>query len=122
MKYYLGLTTSLFGCYSTNATAHNLQQDIDLFFSTAFGNIVFFALLILLMLWLLLPLAVFGLKRKIRILIRQSSETNALLAGIKNELAGLNAVDIEEEYGEPADKARAQQDTIDLYEQIRFDS
>lgn len=110
----------LISCRAATAGTDSVRHEIDVFFSTGVGNIVFILLLLLAMLWLLLPLAVFGLKRKLREVIRENRETNRLLAEIKGELTAISDDESMAEYPAQAAKS-ADQNMAELYDQIRFD-
>ena len=124
MKYvFLFVSLALFmliSCRVAAAGTDSVRHEIEVFFSTGVGNLVFILLLLLFMLWLLLPLAVFGLKRKLREVIRENRETNRLLAEIRNELTAISADEATASYPEQAPKA-ADQNMAELYDQIRFD-
>lgn len=111
---------ALISCRAAVAGTDSVRHDIEVFFSTAVGNIVFILLLLLFMLWLLLPLAIFGLKRKIREVVRENRETNRLLAEIRDELATISEEEAVAAYPEQAPKS-ADQNMAELYDQIRFD-
>ena len=110
----------LISCRVAAAGTDSVRHEIEVFFSTGVGNLVFILLLLLFMLWLLLPLAVFGLKRKLREVIRENRETNRLLADIKGELTAISEAETVTEFAAQAPKA-ADQNMAELYEQIRFD-
>ena len=142
--------------YSTAAAdAESIRHEVEVFlfklFSTGIGSIVSIILLLLFLLWLLLPLAVFGLKSKLKQLTREASETNRILADIKgtykiraennesNEiLAHINETnkilaDIRDELsvlkeeesptanGEQSKTTVYEEDAEDLYDQIKYD-
>ncbi len=64
------------------ADPQSIRQEIEVFLSSGIGNIVSIILLLLFMLWLLLPLAIFGLKSKLNRLRSETRETNRMLADI----------------------------------------
>ena len=110
----------LISCRAAAAGTDSVRHEIEVFFSTGVGNIVFILLLLLFMLWLLLPLAVFGLKRKLREVIRENRETNRLLAEIRDQLTAISEDETMAAYPEQRPKT-ADQNMAELYEQIRFD-
>jgi hypothetical protein len=117
------LTVSLLVLISSRAVfagTDSFRHDIEVFFSTGMGNIVFILLLLLIMLWLLLPLAVFGQKRKMREIIRQTRKTNRLLTKIREQLRAISEDETMEPDTEQAQKS-ADPDMAELYDQIRFD-
>ena len=65
------------------ADAESFRHEIEVFFSSGIGNVVSIILLLLFLLWLLLPLAVFGLKSRLKKLSAETRETNAVLAEIR---------------------------------------
>lgn len=75
------------------ADGQDIQAEAQLFFSSDVGRIVSVILLLLLLLWLILPLAVFGIKRKLNNLIRQNTESNKLLAEIKGQVDSFSLED-----------------------------
>lgn len=106
---------------AASAASQGMRREIEIFLSTGFGNLVFIIVAILLLLWLLLPLAVFGLKAKLKTVINETRETNRLLTDIKNELAMIDAEATSTEDAEPHGKIDHKNATEDLYEEIRFD-
>lgn len=112
INYFSGALLTLVTYSATAADAHSVRQEIELFFSSDVGNIVLIILMLLFLLWLLLPLAVFGLKRKLNNLIRENKNltgenktTNKILAEIRDELAVVNAKENATDYTEQAEKA-----------------
>ena len=103
------------------AAAHSIRHEIDGFLATGIGNIVFVILLLLLLLWLFLPLAIFGLKSRLKRLIRETRETNEILADIRNELAAVASEDTSADTNAFPAKGTDNYATTDLYEEIRFD-
>ncbi|UCB55008.1 MAG: hypothetical protein JSW45_00240 [Thiotrichales bacterium] len=65
------------------ADAESFRHEIEVFFSSGVGSVVSIILLLLFLLWLLLPLAVFGLKSRLKQLTAESRETNRVLAEIR---------------------------------------
>jgi hypothetical protein len=120
IKYYFGALLTLVSDRAA-AEAHSIQHEIEVFFSSGVGSIVFIFLLLLLLLLLLLPLAVFGLKRKLKDVIRESQKTNKILADIQRELATLSTEETPQAYTEQSERAVGDKVTADLYDQIKFD-
>lgn len=151
IKYFIVALLMLVSFSAAAADAHSMRHEIAVFLSTGVGSIVSIILLLLFLLWLLLPLAVFGLKSKLKQLTREASETNRTLADIKetykiraennetNEiLAHINETnkilaDIRDELSvlneEETPTANTEQskttvyedDEADLYDQIKYD-
>lgn len=121
IKYYIGASFALIPYYAAAADVHSIRHEIDLFFSSGVGGIVSIILLLLLLLWLLLPLAVFGLKRKLKDVIKESRETNKLLAEIKNVLTVVSAEETREAYTEQPESAANEQKTANQYDEVRYD-
>jgi hypothetical protein len=151
IKYIIVALLVLFSYSTAAADTESIRHEIEVFLSTGIGSIVSFILLFLFMLWLLLPLAVFGIKSKLKQLTRENGETNRLLADIKetysiriennesNEiLAHINETnkilaDIRDELSvlkeEESPEANSEQskttvyeeDAGDLYDQIKYD-
>jgi hypothetical protein len=124
MKYVFShISMALLTLVSFNAAAADsgsYRHELDVFLSTGLGQLVFVLLLLLLMLWLLLPLALFGLKRKIKDVIRETRQTNELLTEIKDVLAAISEEETTETYTKPTGKS-TDEDIVDLYNQIKFD-
>ena len=79
---------------AAGADAESIQNEIGTFFSSGLGSVVFALLLLLALLWLLLPLAVYGLKSKLKYLIEQNTKTNRILTGLRNDFTALNVGEI----------------------------
>lgn len=120
IKYYYGVSLTLVSCNAA-ADTRSIQHELEIFFSSGVGSIVFVLLLLLVLLWLLLPLAVFGLKRRLKDLIRESQETNRILADIRGELAALSAEETAEFYAEQHRNIADEKIPSDLYSEIKFD-
>ena len=73
------------------AQAESIRHEIEVFFSSGIGTVVSIILFFLLLLWLLLPLAVFGLKSRLREIARESSQANSALAELKETVKALGA-------------------------------
>jgi hypothetical protein len=124
IKYTSGVPFALASCGALAADSHGIRHEIDVFFSGGVGNIVFVILLILLLLWLLLPLAVFGLKSRLRDIVRQNRETNRILSDIRRELAALSSqarIDTDDTYTEQPAKPADEERTVEAYNEIKFD-
>ena len=151
IKYFIVALLVLVSYSTAAADTESIQHEIEVFLSTGIGSIVSFILLLIFLLWLLLPLAVFGLKSKLKQLTRETGETNRILADFKetysirtennesNEiLAHINETnkilaDIRDELSvlkeEESPTANAEQskttvyeeDAADLYDQIKYD-
>lgn len=119
-RLYTGALLAQASCSTSAADAYSIRHEIDVFFSSGIGSIVFIVLMLLLLLWLLLPLALFGLKSKIKGLIRENRETNRLLTDIRNQLAALSVED-DEAYADPPQSTANRSSTADLYNEIKFD-
>ncbi|MBT8438440.1 MAG: hypothetical protein KJO91_01850 [Gammaproteobacteria bacterium] len=107
--------------HAAGADTHSIQHEIEVFLSTGVGTFVFILLSLLFLLWLLLPLAVFGLKSRLKTLIRESRETNSILADIRNELAAIEAENSDMDTNVSPAKTTDRQNPQELYEEIRFD-
>jgi len=151
IKYFIVALLMLVSYSTAAADAESIRHEIEVFLSTGIGSIVSIILLLLFLLWLLLPLAVFGLKSKLKQLTMEASETNRILADIKgtykiraennesNEiLAHINETnkilaDIRDELsvlkeeesptanGEQSKTTVYEEDAGDLYDQIKYD-
>ena len=151
IKYFIVALLVLVSYSTAAADTESIQHEIEVFLSTGIGSIVSFILLLIFLLWLLLPLAVFGLKSKLKQLTRETGETNRILADIKetysirtenNESNGILAhinetnkilADIrdelsvlkEEEFSEAnSEQSKTtvyEEDAGDLYDQIKYD-
>lgn len=64
------------------ADTEHIRHEIEVFLSSGIGSMVSIILLVLFLLWLLLPLAVFGLKTRIKQLSSETRETNRMLAEV----------------------------------------
>ena len=82
IRYSIGALLVLLPYSAMAVDAENIRKEIEVFFSSEVGNIVSIVLLFLFLLWLLLPLAVFGLKSKLKKLTRETRESNRMLADI----------------------------------------
>jgi len=89
IKYYFAALLAIASFSAAGADADSIQNEIETFFSSGLGSIVFVLLLLLALLWLLLPLAVFGLKSKLKYLIEENTRTNRILTGLRNDFAAL---------------------------------
>jgi hypothetical protein len=119
-KYYYLVPLTLVSC-SVAADTHSFRHEIEVFFSSGVGSIAFVLLLFLILLWLMLPLAVFGLKRRLKDLIRESQETNRMLAEIRDELAVLSADETTGINAEQPGYVDDEKISADLYSEIKFD-
>ena len=81
-RYATGMLLLLGPCCALASNIESMRREVETFFSTGVGNIVSIVLLLLLLLWLLLPLAIFGLKSRVRQLARETRESNRMLADI----------------------------------------
>ena len=82
---FRGIAIAWLAAFSFTAIAEeaeSIRQEIEVFLSSGIGNVVSIILLLLFMLWLLLPLAIFGLKSKLNKLRSETRETNRMLADI----------------------------------------
>jgi len=121
ITYFFGALLASISFSAAGANANSIRHEIEVFFSSGVGSIVFVLLLLLFLLWLLLPLAVFGLKRGLKDVIRESRETNRILADIRDELAALSAEETTQAYTEQSEAVVEKEIAADLYDQIKFD-
>lgn len=151
INYFIVAFAMLVSCSAAAAEAESIRHEIEVFLNTGVGGIVTIILLLLLLMWLLLPLAVFGLKGKLKQLSMEARETNRKLAEIKqvyksgaendgtNELlAYINETNkiladirdelsvLKEEDASEADTGQSkttvyEEDAGDLYDQIKYD-
>ena len=94
IRYYFAALLALTSFSVAGANADSIQNEIEAFFSSGLGSIVFALLLLLALLWLLLPLAVFGLKSKLKYLIEENTKTNRILTELRNDFAALTVEEI----------------------------
>jgi hypothetical protein len=94
IQYYLAALLAMASFSVAGANADSVQNEIETFFSSGLGIIVFVLLLLLALLWLLLPLAVFGLKSKLKYLIEENTKTNRILTELRNDFAALTVEEI----------------------------
>ncbi len=94
VQYYLVALLVIVSCNAAGADADSIQNEIETFFSSGLGIVVFVLLLFLALLWLLLPLAVFGLKSKLKYLIEENTRTNRILTELRNDFAALTVEEI----------------------------
>ncbi len=151
IKSCFGALLLLASCRVTAADAESVRHEIEVFLSSGVGNVVSFILLLLFLLWLLLPLALFGLKSRLKQLTREARETNKalaeiretnkafiesnetdeilahidktnrILADIRDELSVLNEEEEPVAEMEPTRKTVVVEDTADLYDEIKYD-
>lgn len=93
-QYYLAALLAMVSFSAAGADAESIQNEIETFLSSGLGIVVFALLLLLALLWLLLPLAVFGLKGKLRYLIEENTKTNRILTELRNDFTALNVEEI----------------------------
>ena len=94
IQYYLAALLAMASFSAAGADAESIQSEIETFLSSGLGIVVFALLLLLALLWLLLPLAVFGLKGKLKYLIEENTKTNRILTGLRNDFTALNVEEI----------------------------
>jgi len=94
IQYYLVALLAMASFSAAGADADSIQNEIETFFSSGLGSVVFALLLLLALLWLLLPLAVFGLKSKLKYLIEENTKTNRILTELRNGFAALTVEEI----------------------------
>ena len=94
IQYSLVALLAMASFSAAGADAKSIQNEIGTFFSSGFGSAVFALLLLLALLWLLLPLAVFGLKSKLKYLIEENTKTNRILTGLRNDFTALTLEEI----------------------------
>lgn len=120
IKLYSGVVLCLDSAKAVAAEPSSIQHDIEVFFSSGAGMIILILLLFLLLLWLLLPLAVFGLKSRLKEIVREQQETNRMLSDIKNELAAVSEDDTQQagigQYQNPGNE----RPTMETYKEMRY--
>lgn len=94
IQYYLAALLAMASFSAAGADADSIQNEIGTFLSSGLGIVVFALLLILALLWLLLPLAVFGLKGKLKYLTEENTKTNRILTQLRNDFTALNVEEI----------------------------
>lgn len=82
IRYACGMLFAVVSCSAAAADAESIRHELEIFLSSGIGSVVSIVLLLLFLMWLVLPLAVFGLKTRIRRLTREVSESNRMLADI----------------------------------------
>jgi hypothetical protein len=90
---YIGIFLALISFSVSGADTYSIQHDVEVFFSSGLGIVVLIFLMLLFLLWILLPFAVFGLKSKLKDIIWENRETNKILSDIRDELATLKSDD-----------------------------
>ena len=151
IKYFIVALLMLVSYSTVAADTESIRHEIEVFLSSGTGSIVSFILLLLFLLWLLLPLAIYGLKSKLKQLTREASETNRMLADIKeiykirtdnnesneilahisetnkiladirDELSVLNEEESPTANAEQSKTTVYEEDAGDLYDQIKYD-
>ena len=151
IKYVYGVLLVAVSPGAAAADAESIRHEIEIFLSSGVGGIVSIILLLLFLLWLILPLAVFGLKSKVRRLtseIRESNrmladimasnkalaetsdtgelrdqleETNRILADIREELSVLNDDDEPEVSPEQQGAVVREEGATDYYDEIKYE-
>ena len=94
IQYYFAALLAIVPFNAAGANAESIHNEIETFFSSGLGSIVFVLLLLLALLWLLLPLAVFGLKNKLKHLIEENTRTNRILTELRKDFAALTVEEI----------------------------
>lgn len=94
IQYYFAALLVIASFTAAGADVDSIQNEIETFFSSGLGIVVFVLLLFLALLWLLLPLAVFGLKGKLKYLIEENTRTNRILTELRNDFAALTVEEI----------------------------
>lgn len=94
IQYYFVALLAMASFSVAGADADSIQYKIETFFSSGLGSVVFAFLLLLALLWLLLPLAVFGLKSKLKYLIGENTKTNRILTELRNDFAALTVEEL----------------------------
>jgi hypothetical protein len=137
--------------FSAAADTGSIRHEVEVFLSSGIGTIVSVVLLLLFLLWLLLPLAVFGLKSKLRRLtseLRESNrmltdimesnklladssnageitahinETNKILADIREELSVLNEEDASGASAAESGATVREEDSSAYYDEIKYE-
>jgi|GEM_PF-943848 len=82
IKYVYGALLGAVSSGAAAADAESIRHEIEIFLTSGIGSIVSIILLLLFLLWLILPLAVFGLKGRVRRLTTEIRESNRMLADI----------------------------------------
>ena len=94
IQYYFVALLATASFSAAGADAESIQNEIETFFSSGLGTVVFALLLLLALLWLMLPLAVFGLKSKLKYLIEENTKTNRILTELRNDFTALTVEEI----------------------------
>ena len=151
ISYLFALMLALASSNAVAAEAESIRHEIEVFFSSGIGTVVSIILLLLFLLWLLLPLAVFGLKSRLKDAIKETRETNrllaeisqtenmlvetsdtnsilaeiretkALLAEIRDEFTALDSEEKNEAYTERPSRVIEEESTAELYDEIKYD-
>ena len=133
------------------AEAASFREEIEAFLSSGVGTVVSIILFLLFLLWLLLPLAVFGLKTRLREITRETRQANRvlselqatgrqlaerdeaklllveiracnkILAAIRDELTAISEEEIPETGSDQSSGVKEAESTVELYEQIKYD-
>jgi len=124
IRYFSGALLTLVTYSAVGADAHSIRHEIELFLNSSVGNIVMFILMLLFLLWLLLPLAVFGLKSKLNNIIRENENLNReskelikLLAEIRDELIALSKQETTKAYSDKPERTSDQDVIKDLIQE-----
>ena len=94
IQYYLAALLAMASFSVAGADAESIQNEIETFLSSGLGIVVFALLLLLALLWFLLPLAIFGLKGRLKYLIEENTKTNRILTELRNDFTALNVGEI----------------------------
>jgi hypothetical protein len=151
IKYVYGVLLTAVSFGAAAADAESIRHEIEIFLSSGIGGIVSIVLLLLFLMWLVLPLAIFGLKSRVRQLkteIRESNrmlaeimasnkaladtrdtgeirdhidETNRILADIRDELSVLNDDDEPEVSSERQGSSVREEGATDFYDEIKYE-
>jgi hypothetical protein len=151
IKYVYGMLLVAVSFGAAAADAESIRHEIEIFLSSGIGGIVSIVLLLLFLMWLVLPLAIFGLKSRVRQLkteVRESNrmlaeimasnkaladtsdtgeirdhidETNRILADIRDELSVLNDDDEPGVSSERQGSSVREEGAADYYDEIKYE-
>ena len=151
IRWVTGASLMLMSGVATAAETESVLKEIEVFFSTGIGTVVSIILFLLFLLWLLLPLAVFGLKTRLKKITRETRQANKMLselqdtgkllaerndarlllaeiracnrilASIRDELTAISEEEIPEPGADQNSRVIEAEGTVELYEQIKYD-
>ena len=151
ISYLVGGSLTLISGGAAAAEAASFREQIEVFLSSGIGTVVSIILFLLFLLWLLLPLAVFGLKTRLREITRETRQANRvlselqetgkllaerndarlllaeiracnkILASIRDELTAISEEEVPETGSDQSSRVIEAESTAELYEQIKYD-